>query len=138
MTLRTITTRRRAVAAMLLSFLIPVASAVAQGATYKYGFCMGVAGTSPTNYLTRAFVLGPTNGDLRAEFMRDLGAGHGGNVRRDATGCRMFATALEAEKARTEVLEQARKGPKPPVDLDWLPKGATALPKRGATSHDST
>lgn len=138
MTLRTISHRRRSVAAFVLLSLAPHASAVAQGATYKHGFCMGVAGLPPVNYLTRAFVLGPANGDLRAEFMRDLGASHGGNVRRDATGCRMFATAAEAEKTRTELLEQARKGPKPPVGIDWLPKGATALPGSAVGSRDST
>jgi hypothetical protein len=103
------------------------APAVGQTVTYKYGFCLGVAGLPPANYGTRAFVLGPTRGDLRAEFMRGLDEQYGGNVRRDATGCRMFPTASEAEQAYSQLLDQSRTMTSPLVVIDWIPKGATPL-----------
>jgi hypothetical protein len=105
----------------------PFAQAIAQTQSYKYGFCTGVAGSPPDNYITRAFALGPASADLRAEFMRGLGEKYGGNVRRDATGCRMSPSASEAEQARSRLLDQARSMPKPFVAIDWIPKGATAL-----------
>jgi len=106
---------------------------------YEYGFCTGVAEMPPANHFTRVFALGPTSGDFSGEFMQALGQKYPGTVRRDATGCRMFPTASEAEQARSHLLEQFDK---PPVVIDWLPKGATALttttPPSGAKANGST
>ncbi len=123
---RTIRSPYSAVAILLLSSLA-LAPALGQTVTYKYGFCLGVAGLPPANYVTRAFVLGSTNVDLRAEFMHSLGDEYGGNVRRDATGCRMFLTASEAEQAHSQLLDQSRTMTTPLVAIDWIPKGATPL-----------
>jgi hypothetical protein len=123
---RTIRSPYSAIAFLFLSSLA-LAPAIGQTVTYKYGFCLGVAGLPPANYVTRAFVLGPTSGDLRAEFMHGLGEKYGGNVRRDATGCRMFPTASEAEQAYSQLLDQSRTMTTPIVAIDWIPKGATPL-----------
>jgi hypothetical protein len=114
---------------------------MAQTAPYKYGFCLGIAGTPPVNQITRAFALATTGPDLRAAFMQSLGKKYGGNVRRDATGCRMFATGPEAERAYDQVLAQVRG--KPLVELDWLPESASALkatapPRAEGTIESST
>lgn len=111
--------------AMVLLCLSPLSQAIAQTGTYNYGFCVGIAGTPPVNQVTRAFSRGPAATDLRAAFVQELGKKYGGEVRRDATGCRMFATASEAETAHDQVLAQVRG--KPLVELDWLPPGASAL-----------
>jgi hypothetical protein len=123
---RTIRSSYSAVAFLFLSSLA-FAPAICQTVTYKYGFCLGVAGLPPANYVTHTFVLGPTSGDLRAEFMHGLSEQYGGNVRRDATGCRMFPTASEAEQASSQLLDQSRTMTTPLVAIDWIPKGATPL-----------
>lgn len=123
---RTIRMGYPAVALLMLSFTL-VASATAQTAPYNYGYCMGTAGAPPSNYVTRTFLLGPTSVDWQALFMRDLAAKYGGNLRRDATGCRMFATAAEAAKAHAELMGYAGRMPFPLVSIDWLPAGAKPL-----------
>lgn len=130
---RTIRNSCYAIALSLFS-LWTFTSAIAQTVTYKDGFCLGVAGLPPANYITPAFDLGPTSGDLRAEFMRGLGEKYGGNVRRDATGCRMFPTASEAEEARRQLLEQSRTMSTRIVEIDWVPTGATPLPAAAPAS----
>lgn len=109
------------------------ASSPAAAQTYHYGFCLGVAGYPPVNYVTRAFELKPTGADRRIEFMQALDKEHGGNVRRDATGCRMFETAAEAATAHGQLLEQTRRMGTKFVGLTWLPTSATALPAAGTS-----
>lgn len=127
--------------ALLFLSSCPFASAIAQTTRYNYGFCTGVSGLPPQNHLTRAFVLGPAGADVQAELMRVLDEKYGGNVRRDAAGCRMFLTAPEAVQARGHLLDQARTMPKPFILIDWIPKGATALsmpaPEPGTKANGS-
>jgi hypothetical protein len=115
---------RRSLALLLLCTL---AFHPARAQAYKHGFCMGIAGVPPVNYVTRAFVLGSTSVDLAA-FRNDLEKNHGGNVRIDATGCRMFPTAAETAGALRQLLEQSRTMSFKLVSVDWLPEGASALP----------
>jgi hypothetical protein len=101
--------------------------ATAQGESYNYGFCMGVAGVPPVNYLGRPFLRGSTNVDAVALFRRDLGEKHGSNVRIDATGCRFYATAAEVEAAHRQLMEQSKGMRSPFVTIDWVPPGGKAL-----------
>lgn len=90
-----------------------------------------MASYPPVNYVTRAFELKPTGADRAVEFMQALDKEHGGNVRRDATGCRMFETAAEAGMEHGKLLDQSRRMGTKFVELTWLPSSATALPAAG-------
>lgn len=100
----------------------------ASAQAYTHGFCMGVAGAPPGNYVTRAFVLSSTNADVTALFRNALGKEHEGNVRLDASGCRFFPTAAEATAALRQLWSQSRTMSFKLVSINWLPAGASALP----------
>jgi hypothetical protein len=90
-----------------------------------FGFCAGMAGLPPAARISQAFALGAPGGDFRSQFVVAIDKKYG-NVRYDAS-CRMFQSAAEAIEAHRRYLEESRKYPGPFTELNWTPKGATAL-----------
>ena len=114
-----------------LAFLVLSLSAVpaaAQPSTYKHGFCFGLAGNPRVSNFSRVFVLGPESprNPQTAGFLQALQAKYAGFYTQE-NQCSMFATAAEAEAERTKQMDQARGSAWPPVEIDWIPKGSTAL-----------
>jgi hypothetical protein len=115
----------------ILAILILGLSAVpaaAQPSTYKHGFCYGLAGNPRVSNFSRVFVLGPESprNPQTAGFLQALQAKYGGFYTQE-NQCSMFATAAEADAERTKQMDQARGSAWPPVEIDWIPKGSTAL-----------
>lgn len=130
--LRTVRSLYGVIAVLALSSM-PAMPALAQTVSYNYGFCLGVAGLPPANYVTGAFVRSAPSVDINALFRHDLGEKHGGNVRIDATGCRMFPAAEAASTALRQLHEQSKGMKSPFVVIDWVPTGAKALPQPAPT-----
>jgi hypothetical protein len=91
-----------------------------------------MAGLPPAARISQAFALGATGIDFRGEFLQAIDKKYG-NARHDAS-CRMFQSAAEAIEAHRRYLEESRKYPGPFTEMDWTPKGATALTPATHTS----
>jgi hypothetical protein len=77
---------------------------------------------------SRAFRLGPTSppNPQTSSFVNALRARYGDYYTAE-NQCSMFATADLAQAERKKLMDQARGTAWPPVEIDWIPTGATAL-----------
>ena len=117
-----------AVAAFLSLLFAAVVPAGAQDAGGQYGFCYGLAGKPRVGNFSRVFTLGPSlpRSQVTTQFVKHLYERYAGYTTQEYE-CPAHATAAEAQAARRQLMEDVRKGGWPPVELDWLPDGATAV-----------
>jgi hypothetical protein len=120
------------VLALLLLSLTAFTPTMAQSPPYKYGYCDGLAGNPRVTNYTRLFVLGPSSPPgAMSGFLQFLHKNYGGYTTPEIE-CRTFTTAAEAETQYRKMLDGIEEhfrqtGVWPPVEIDWLPEGGSAL-----------